>query len=559
MDDTPNLKLPFIVPAQAQKHVTHNEALRVLDCIVQLSVLDRDLAAPPSSPAEGARYIVATGPSGGWSGHAGHVAAWQDGAWVFYGPQEGWIAWVQDEDSLLAWDGSDWIVAGGGGGGSVNPTPLVGVNTTADTTNRLAVSSEASLFDNVGNGHQHKINKAAAGDTASLLFQTGYSGRAEIGTAGDDKLHVKVSADGSAWTETLVADPATGSVGIGTATPDRKLHAEINNTTNNNITYAARLTHTTSGTPGNNIGVGLEFEVETANNNNEVGVTVDAIAKDVTAASEDFNLDVKMMIAGAAAQRVFRFNNDGHLEIGTVSLSTDNGFRLISSFPQQWEYSCSTTNGSLYLYDAMNAMFPFFLSPAAPNFTLSLSSAGVGIGVLAPSNKFSVEGIAAPETDNAYSCGTGTKKWSVVYAATGTINTSDERDKIIEGDLASFAGAVVDAVSPVLYKWAVGGQYVEQDGEEPNPANPEIMQPRMVVRQKPGVRRHAGWRAQDIKAAMDAVGVDFGAWGLEEAADAESRQWVRPDQLSAVLWAALRETRAEVAALKAKVETFEIA
>lgn len=554
MDDTPNLKLPFIMPAQAQKHVTHNEALRVLDCIVQLSVLDRDLAAPPSSPAEGARYIVAASPSGGWSGHAGHIAAWQDGAWVFYGPQEGWTAWVRDEDSLVAWDGSDWIVAGGG---SVNPTPLVGVNTTADTSNRLAVRSEASLFDNVGNGHQHKINKAAAGDTASLLFQTGYSGRAEIGTAGDDKLHVKVSADGSAWTEALVADPATGSVGVGTATPDRKLHAEINNATNSNVTYAARLTHTTSGTPANNIGVGVEFEVETANNNNEVGVTLDAIAKDVTAASEDFNLDIKMMIAGAAAQRVFRFNNDGHLEIGTASLATDNGFRLVSSFPQQWEYSCSTTNGSLYLYDATHGGFPFFLSPAAPNFTLSISSAGVGVGVLVPSNKLSVEGIAAPETDNAYSCGTSTKKWSVVYAATGTINTSDERDKIIEGDLASFAGAMVDCVSPILYKWDVGGQYVEQDGEEPNPANPEIMQPRMVVRQKPGMRRHAGWRAQDIKAAMDAVGVDFAAWGLEDAADTESRQWVRPDQLSAVLWAALKETRTEVAALKAKVASLD--
>jgi hypothetical protein len=31
---------------------------------VQLSVLDRDLAAPPGSPANGARYIVAASPTG---------------------------------------------------------------------------------------------------------------------------------------------------------------------------------------------------------------------------------------------------------------------------------------------------------------------------------------------------------------------------------------------------------------------------------------------------------------------------------------------------------------
>ncbi len=112
MDETQRLKLPLILAAQAQKHVTHNEALRALDCIVQLSVLDRDLTAPPTTPAEGDRYIVATSPTGAWTGHGGDVAAWQAGAWGFYVPQQGWIAWVADEDSLLAWDGASWVVAG---------------------------------------------------------------------------------------------------------------------------------------------------------------------------------------------------------------------------------------------------------------------------------------------------------------------------------------------------------------------------------------------------------------------------------------------------------------
>ena len=58
-DTTTHLLLPYILAAQAQKHVTHNEALRILDGLVQLSVLDRDLTAPPGSPAEGDRDIVA--------------------------------------------------------------------------------------------------------------------------------------------------------------------------------------------------------------------------------------------------------------------------------------------------------------------------------------------------------------------------------------------------------------------------------------------------------------------------------------------------------------------
>ena len=49
-DITTHLLLPYILASQAQKHVTHNEALRLLDAMVQLSVLDRDLAAPPASP-----------------------------------------------------------------------------------------------------------------------------------------------------------------------------------------------------------------------------------------------------------------------------------------------------------------------------------------------------------------------------------------------------------------------------------------------------------------------------------------------------------------------------
>ena len=249
MDDTPNLKLPYILPAQAQKHVTHNEAIRALDAIVQIGVIDRNLTVPPVSPAGGDRYIVAAAATAAWSGKDGQVAAWQDGTWVFYVPLEGWLAWVADEDVLVAWDGSAWATAGGGGAGAftaladtpadytgaagkmavVNPgesavefadqVPLVGVNATADATNRLAVSSEASLFNHEGAGHQHKINKNAEGDTASILFQTGFSGRAEFGTTGDDDWHVKVSPDGSIWHEAIVVDKDTGRVGMGTSNP----------------------------------------------------------------------------------------------------------------------------------------------------------------------------------------------------------------------------------------------------------------------------------------------------------------------------------------------------
>lgn len=202
--------------AQAQKHITHNEAIRALDALVQLSVLDRSLTAPPGSPANGDRYIVAAAATGAWAGSDGKVAAYQDNAWAFYAPREGWLTWVADEDAAFVWDGSAWIglSAGGGGGASLNPASggLVGINATADSTNRLSLSSAASLFNHAGAGHQLKINKSAAPDTASLLFQTAFSGRAEFGTAGNDDFHVKVSADGAAWKEALLIDRSSGAV-----------------------------------------------------------------------------------------------------------------------------------------------------------------------------------------------------------------------------------------------------------------------------------------------------------------------------------------------------------
>ena len=66
-DDTTILSLPLILPAQAQKHVTHNDALRILDAAIQIAVRDRTLTTPPALPDDSDRHIVAIGASGHWS------------------------------------------------------------------------------------------------------------------------------------------------------------------------------------------------------------------------------------------------------------------------------------------------------------------------------------------------------------------------------------------------------------------------------------------------------------------------------------------------------------
>jgi hypothetical protein len=209
-DTTTHLGLPYLLAAQAQKHVTHNEALRLLDAMVQLSVLDRTRTAPPASPADGDRHLVASGATGLWTGWDLNIAFWIDGAWMRLVPRVGWQVWVADEGVPLVWTGSAWQ--------DVADRPLqvprIGVNASSDNTNRLSVSAPATLFTHAGAGHQLKLNKAAATDTASLLFQTGFSGRAELGTAGSDDLSIKVSPDGATWHTAIATDHATGAVSL---------------------------------------------------------------------------------------------------------------------------------------------------------------------------------------------------------------------------------------------------------------------------------------------------------------------------------------------------------
>ena len=111
-DITTHLLLPYILASQAQKHVTHNEALRLLDAMVQLSVLDRTRTVPPASPTDGDRHIVASGATGLWAGWDLNVAFWIDGVWMRLVPRPGWLAWIADEAVFAVWNGSSWDPVG---------------------------------------------------------------------------------------------------------------------------------------------------------------------------------------------------------------------------------------------------------------------------------------------------------------------------------------------------------------------------------------------------------------------------------------------------------------
>jgi len=150
-DATTHLLLPYILAAQAQKHVSHNEALRILDGLVQLSVLDRDLTAPPVSPADGDQYIVGSGATGDWAGWDLNVALLTDGAWLRLPPRTGWRLWVLAEEVMLVRLSAGWITLDAAMGLLVRGTSTDLAEGALGSTTRAAVI-EASVAGLSGSG-----------------------------------------------------------------------------------------------------------------------------------------------------------------------------------------------------------------------------------------------------------------------------------------------------------------------------------------------------------------------------------------------------------------------
>jgi hypothetical protein len=225
MANTANLALPFIEAAQAQKHVTHNQALRVLDAVVQLAVVAVN-SAPPGEPADGERHIVGPAPSGVFTGHENEIAVFQDGGWTFLAPRAGWRAWDIAAETLRIWSGSAWVEFTTAGPDDRVTVDYLGVgephdNTSTDTSNRLVVrGSRATFFaipdsETPGTGDfKVQISKEALANSASFFLSNNFSARAEVGLIESDDFQIKVSPDGSTFYEGLSIRRTDGHVGL---------------------------------------------------------------------------------------------------------------------------------------------------------------------------------------------------------------------------------------------------------------------------------------------------------------------------------------------------------
>ena len=218
-DFTARLALPYLAAGQMQKHVTLNAALTRLDALLQTAVVSRTLTTQPAAPFDGDLYILPPGAAGtAWSGRpAGALMRFESGGWSVVAAPMGMIALVLDTAVLVVRGEGGWSPLGHRLG-EVQGLSRLGLGTTADAANPLAVKTNTALFTARGAAEggdgdlRLTLNKEAAGDVLSLLFQSGYGGRAELGLAGDENLSLKGSPDGSTWLRAFGVDRATGRI-----------------------------------------------------------------------------------------------------------------------------------------------------------------------------------------------------------------------------------------------------------------------------------------------------------------------------------------------------------
>lgn len=103
--------LPLLAAGQAQKEITHNEAVLAIDRRLQIAVRSRATTVPPALPEAGDAYIVPVGATGAWTGHVGAIASHDGFGWIFDRPVTGTLAWVIDEAVFAVFD-EGWSVGG---------------------------------------------------------------------------------------------------------------------------------------------------------------------------------------------------------------------------------------------------------------------------------------------------------------------------------------------------------------------------------------------------------------------------------------------------------------
>ena len=103
--------LPNLYVGQAQKELTHNEALARIDALLH-PVVEAKLATPPAGltdSSDGLCWLVSSSATGQWVGRSGQVARWSAGSWRYLEPVSGMTIWLASGNKRLFYIAGAWV------------------------------------------------------------------------------------------------------------------------------------------------------------------------------------------------------------------------------------------------------------------------------------------------------------------------------------------------------------------------------------------------------------------------------------------------------------------
>ncbi|MFV2003067.1 MAG: DUF2793 domain-containing protein [Paracoccaceae bacterium] len=201
MSITPRLGLPLLQAAQAQKHVTVNEALVLLDAVGQLSLLSVSITLPPTLANDGDCYGVPVGSVNEWAGRDGEVAIYSNGGWVFVAPQTGWQAWVADQSAPAIFDGTGWVA----GAVAMSPSRAASVQQVIEIDHVVVAGTSNTV---VGAVPAFSIVFGVTGRVTSALSGTLTGWRLGV-AASDNRYGSGLGLAQNSWVRGLTSTPQT--------------------------------------------------------------------------------------------------------------------------------------------------------------------------------------------------------------------------------------------------------------------------------------------------------------------------------------------------------------
>jgi hypothetical protein len=404
--------------------------------------------------------------------------------------------------SLAASDVSALALSGGTLTGALQ-APNIGVNAAPDTTNKLSVASSAILFDNIGTDCRIYLNKAASANTASTLYEDNFSGRAEVGLCGDDNFHFKVSPNASAWYDALDITAASGLV---TANYGLALSGSTSGATTLVASASASGTLTLPAATDTLVGQATTDTLF----NKTIDTSINVIRYNAVTNGANINVEHARGTSGSPTP-LLSGDQLGYLAMSGYDGSVfAQGARIAGTAVENWSTSA---HGSEML---------FYTTPAG--------SGGDGVARLT----LDPNGNLFPFADNAVTLGASSNRWSVVYSATGTINTSGAATKTGTRalDAAEIAAAKTLAANLRVFQFV---DAVAKKGADK-------------------ARWHAGMIYEEVVAAFEAQGLDPMRYGIvcRDADPSNPGEFIlglRYDELAQFVMAGLH---ARLCALEAK-------